>query len=437
MDRTDRCINIRFFDSNINFLGELDNYVGLEFISRWTKYGTFKLFVHNITPMMQKGNYIMLDNDHRKVGIIKRIQCSDDADAEVDGFTLAHILTQRLTFPPAGRAYHAFNAPAEDIICAIVTANMTDATDPKRNIQCLEVVPSKGRGDKLQWQTRYNDLADEVETLCNASGLGITVELEPERKKLVFRVLNGIDRSTSNGVRPPMVFNVAYDNVESREYISDISDYKNTAVTAGQGEGADRRIHIEGAANTGIDRYELFVDARDIENDAQLPDRGKAKLAECKAADSYSSIIDDSQYEVKWNLGDIVVTKDDEYGVFMNERIVAITETFDETGYTVSPTFGSVAKTILDKVQDIGKNEPVQESVKGDPGEPGERGPQGYSIQYNWKGTQLGIKREDQTSYQYTDLRGQTGNTGPPGADGKTPQMMINSDGHLIAIYDD
>lgn len=26
---------------------------------------------------------------------------------------------------------------------------------------------------------------------------------------------------------------------------------------------------------------------------------------------------------------------------------------------------------------------------------------------------------------------------GPPGEDGKTPQMMINSDGHLIAIYDD
>ena len=103
----DRHINVRFFDRELNFIGELDAYAGLEFISRWTRYGEFKIFVYGIDQKrMQKGHYIMLDNDRRKTGIIKRIQNGDDQDtmAEIDGFTLAHLLTQRITYPPAGRA---------------------------------------------------------------------------------------------------------------------------------------------------------------------------------------------------------------------------------------------------------------------------------------------------------------------------------------------
>lgn len=33
----------------------------------------------------------------------------------------------------------------------------------------------------------------------------------------------------------------------------------------------------------------------------------------------------------------------------------------------------------------------------------------GYNINYNWQGTSLGIKREDEESYQYTDLKGEKG----------------------------
>ena len=439
----DRHINVRFFDRELNFIGELDAYAGLEFISRWTRYGEFKIFVYGIDQKrMQKGHYIMLDNDRRKTGIIKRIQNGDDQDipAEIDGFTLAHLLTQRITYPPAGRAYHEFNAPAEDIICALVRANAADAADPRRSIPLLEVQASRGRGDRIHYQTRYDKLEDAVQELCEASGLGVAVELDPDRKKLVFLVLEGIDRSSRQTDRPPMIFNVDYDNVTNREYVSDISEYKNCAITAGQGEGADRKIVVVGDEAEGVDRYELFVDARDLEDESQLPDRGKVSLAEYASVDSYSSTVDASQYQTKWDLGDIVATIDREYGVDMDERVVEVTEAFDENGYTVSPTFGTAQKTILEKVQDVGKNEPIIEGIKGDtgdPGSPGEPGPQGLSLQYRWKGTQLGIKREDEASYQYTDLqgpRGEQGEQGIQGLPGKTPvvSFRINEEGHLI-----
>lgn len=429
-------INVRFFDQDLKFLGEMDSYIGLEFISRWTRYGEFKIFVHDITTKMKKGHYIMLNNDHRKTGIIKRILNSDDPDtcAEIDGFTLLHILTQRLTYPPAGKAYHSFHAPAEDIICALVTANATDPADSKRKIPYLEVTPSQGRGDKVYYQTRYDCLNEAVQTLCEASGLGAEIILDPESKKLKFSVLEGTDRSANQSERPPMIFNKDYDNVSNREYISDMSEYKNCAVTAGQGEGADRRIAVVGDENAGMDRYELFVDARDIEDDTQLPDRGNSKLAEYACVDSYSSSVDDSQYKVKWDLGDIVVTIDRDYGLFMNERVVEVTESFDETGYTVSPTFGTTQKTIIEKMQSVSSGEPLIENTKGDQGEQGVQGIQGepgYSLQYRWDGTKLGIKREDETSYQYADLQGP-----PGGSSGVAGTFYINETGHLIMRYE-
>lgn len=270
---------------------------------------------------------------------------------KIDDSPAAQTTSKR--YPPKGLAYHSFHDTAENIICSLVKANATNATDTKRNIPFLKVKASSGRGDRVYYQTRYDNLDEAVTALCEASGLGVSVSLIPENQQLLFEVLEGVDRSANQSNRPPMIFNVDYDNVTNREFISDISEYKNTAIVAGQGEGAERRIRYVGNENSGLERYELFVDARDIEDDTALPDRGKSKLAECACNDTYSSEVDSSQYKIKWDIGDIVVTVDREYAVNMNERIVETTETFDENGYSISPTFGTTQKTILEKLSAI------------------------------------------------------------------------------------
>ena len=174
---------------------------------------------------------------------------------------------------------------------------------------------------------RYNNLDEEITSLCEASGLGVCITLNPEAQKLEFEVLEGVDRSANQKDRPPMVFSIDYDNVISREYVSDVSEFKNTAIVAGQGEGADRKITLVGNENTGINRYEMFVDARDIEDESALPDRGKNKLADYTCSDTYSSEVDSAEYQTKWNLGDVVVTIDHEYGVNM----ICIKRSWDET----------------------------------------------------------------------------------------------------------
>lgn len=47
------------------------------------------------------------------------------------------------------------------------------------------------------------------------------------------------------------------------------------------------------------------------------------------------------------------------------------------------------------------------------------------SLFFTWKGTQLGIKKDGDTEYQFVELKGKDGNDGQNGADGITPYFQI------------
>ena len=92
----------------------------------------------------------------------------------------------------------------------------------------------------------------------------------------------------------------------------------------------------------------------------------------------------------------------------MNNKVIEVKEIFEAGSYKVEPTFGTIIPTPTDKIKQI-TDTPLHESVQGAKGDSGEKGPQGYSIQYNWNGTKLGIKREDEANYKYEDLKGEKG----------------------------
>jgi len=54
----------------------------------------------------------------------------------------------------------------------------------------------------------------------------------------------------------------------------------------------------------------------------------------------------------------------------------------------------------------------------GKDGVDGKDGSNGVGLNYNWSGTSLGIKREDEQNYNYVNLKGDTGATGATGATG-------------------
>ncbi|NLK08801.1 MAG: hypothetical protein GX316_08905, partial [Firmicutes bacterium] len=91
--------------------------------------------------------------------------------------------------------------------------------------------------------------------------------------------------------------------------------------------------------------------------------------------------------------------------------------------------FGGGVPTLIDKVKQAVDMPLVEKGglVQGEPGAPGQ---DGVGLNYTWLGTQLGVKREDETQYSYTDLRGPKGDTGgqgPPGSDAEVTQANIEN----------
>ena len=71
--------NIRFFNKELDFIGEVDEYASLIFIRKWNTYGSFEIHINVFyKELFVKGNYIMLDKDGSKTGVIEHIECNDD-----------------------------------------------------------------------------------------------------------------------------------------------------------------------------------------------------------------------------------------------------------------------------------------------------------------------------------------------------------------------
>lgn len=64
---------------------------------------------------------------------------------------------------------------------------------------------------------------------------------------------------------------------------------------------------------------------------------------------------------------------------------------------------GVMGNDVIKGKLSIGKGE------QGEQGLQGEKGDTGKSIEYNWRGTELGIRQEGTTEYEYVDLKGGVG----------------------------
>lgn len=151
--------------------------------------------------------------------------------------------------------------------------------------------------------------------------------------------------------------------------MNSLSNYRNVAYVKGSGEGDERKQQIVGDAS-GIERFELFVDARDVSDtrivedvEEPIPDdeyypmltqRGNEKLADTKEVFTFESEINTKSnltYKKDYNLGDIVTTFSRKWGIVSHPRITEITETVDQNGYSLQAVLGNAVPTLVDKIK--------------------------------------------------------------------------------------
>lgn len=147
MQSLQKITSVRFFNKDLEMIGEVRNYTSLIFIRRWETFGEFELHTKIQRPdLFQQGNYIMLDNDPYRSGII--LEHNDDTDGygvnslediTIKGFSLLYKLFGRWTIPPpANNGYYIWNSkPVEDIMYDLVRDSAVNPTNNKRKIPHL------------------------------------------------------------------------------------------------------------------------------------------------------------------------------------------------------------------------------------------------------------------------------------------------------------
>lgn len=367
--------SIKIISVNFELLAEIDNYESMFLTRRWHGVDDIELRINRYkrnTDLLQRGNILLVGSDLHKAFIIKHkeIDLTDEGKISenwlIKGLGLESVLSQRITIPPVDKAYDIITSNAETVMRHYVDSNIISSPDPKRNVSQLKLASNQNRGINVEWSSRYSNLAEETTNISTYSGLGWHVSLDFSQNKWVFDVDVGRDLTVDQSILPPVIFSPQFDSLQSLHYLESELNYSNSAYVAGQGEGEARRI-VEIGTDAGIQRNELFIDARDVaeedENRVPIPvptiistlvERGQQKLSE-RTQELFieGQVLTKSpfKYETDYDLGDIVTIQEKGWGVTTNTRITEIKEIYETGGFSIEAVFGKDQPTIVDKIK--------------------------------------------------------------------------------------
>lgn len=345
-------MELNVFNKNLELIGIVDFYNSIIWTPRYNDVGDFELYLE-ATPdtinLLQKDNYIGR-NDDDMLCIIEKVQTVTDVENGqhllVSGRDLKSLLSRRIVWEQT-----TVRGTVEAAIHQLINENIINPTIHERRINNFTLAETKGFSETIEMQITGKNLLETIVEICGSYEYGFKVTLNDE-KQFVFSLYKGVDRSYQQSENPYVVFSPNFDNVKTVEYMTDKTEYKNTALVAGEGEGLDRKTVTVGGGSD-IDRYEIYVDARDVStNEGEitiedynklLSERGMENLTTLIMKESFSGDIEPSmnyEYKKDYFLGDIVQIEN-ELGITMSSRITEIIECMDESGYSMVPTFAT------------------------------------------------------------------------------------------------
>lgn len=352
------------FDRGINFQGIIEGYSSLRWVRRYSKCGEFELhcgLTDEALKLLKKGN-IVWKRDDLEAGYINHRHLKQDAEGKdvlvVRGKFLTGYLAQRIIW-----GTETLNTTSELAIRQLINSNAINPTNTERKIDLMALGEVKGHVETVNMQTSYANLLDKVEEIANTNELGIRTAIDIQNKQMIFDVYKGINRTAEQSINAPATFSREFENILEQEYIDSSINFKNLALIAGEGEGSSRQLATIGCGE-GLDRYELFVDARDLQQGdltneeyiSILENRGHNKLSEYTEIQTFDSRINLNSnliYKKDFDLGDLVTCTSKKWGVTINTRITEIEEVYDSSGKQINVVFGNNIPTLIDKLKAV------------------------------------------------------------------------------------
>lgn len=348
-------------NKNLDAVSVVDTYESFIWTDRYYAYGDFELYesmTEKLLDSLQQDFYIQnRDSDH--VMIIEKIQIQSDTEngnhATITGRSLESILERRIVW-----GQRVLSGNFQNAIQMLLNENIISPSDSNRRISNFVFKASTDPSItqlKIDAQYTGDNLYDVIQKACEEAGIGFKVTLN-ENKQFVFELYAGTNRSYDQTVNPYVIFSPNFENIINSNYIESKASLKTVTLVGGEGEGAARKYTTVGGGS-GLDRRELFTDARDISSDigdgetltdaeyiAQLQQRGKEKLAENTNVVTFEGETETTimfKYGEDFFNGDIVQIAN-EYGHETKARILEVVTSEDENGFSVYPTFKTISE---------------------------------------------------------------------------------------------
>lgn len=367
---------LEVLSKNLEDLDIVANFRYLMYEEIFDSAGNFNLYCdindRNMS-ILQEDNIILFEDG--VCGIIKEIQKTKDESQNDNCLSISGKTCEYLLFSRVIWGQYIKNNSVTNIIKDLLNKNVLSPTIQQRKISFLNYSEIDFVDNtNIAYQNTGGNLYDEICNLCQGYNLGFNILFDKSTNKFLFKIAKGIDRTINQDLVDPIIFSSENGNIESCEYVKNTLDYKNVALVAGEGEGANRTyLSVEATSElSGIDRKELFVDARDLqkkdENNEPISDteyknmlksRGIEKLNENKIVENFNvgSIIENKYiYGIDFNLGDIVTVYDDELKIGANVVVKGVQHLYENYSYnTNSLILGEIKPSIYDKIRRASK----------------------------------------------------------------------------------
>ena len=345
-------MEIRIYDSSLNFLGIIENHTSLLWNRKYFEPGNFELHLPmTITnySLIKQGNLIWKKGS-KEAGIIEYItreETSENSQMTVKGRFLSSYMDRRLIKD----TYTANNINVEVAMREI----LTNAT----SIPLVELGKLNNYEEKVTFQATYKNLLTYETRLSKYSNIAYQFRPDFTQKKIYFETYRGIDRTMAQKDRSRVVFSESYRNVKNAKYEENSQLYKNVCYVGGQGDDSNRTYVIAGDDSiTGLERREVFLSATDIqqkdlspeEYKAALIQRGESALNEDTIVESFDCSCEANGnfiYKEDYDLGDVVTIIKESWDLSIDLRITEIQEVYENESAKIELTFGTPLPEVI------------------------------------------------------------------------------------------
>lgn len=335
-------------DKDFQICGLIDDFSSLVWNRKYYECGNFNLQINIKYLNKFKDAVYISSKDFTETAVIENLNYKttiQGTEIQISGRFLESKLAQRVI----DNTQIFKDMISEDIIRNLVNTFIINSGD--RKIPNLVLGKRKAIGKKHTIQITGDNLLDKIYELCKEDELSIQIRYDLNNNQMIFEVWQGLNRKDTQDLNSWAIFSRSFENILEDEYSIDNTKYCNFAYVVGEDNGKETVVTIN-RVKDGEERRELYVEAKDLQKDGELTDeeykqmlieKGIEKLNECNKVETANfnvNLLSNLEYQRDFDLGDEVVYKNDKLNFNIENRIVGITESYENGSKTIEIVFG-------------------------------------------------------------------------------------------------